>query len=222
MPARAPEGYHVALSDDFWHLGLQTSKWYRWAGEPGGDPYGWWQTPTDVAAYGVLSLRATRVSSGGNPSWTAGGVVTSGVGSRHAQTYGIYEWCMRQTSMPGTTTDVLLWPKAHRWPPEIDLYESDGSSTSYSLTLHSGTASNDQVIQRQVNGYDATQWHVYKAIWQSGLVELYEDGALVASLSSPKVPSIQMRFDVQSQAMTPDASVGTMTLGWVVEYERTR
>jgi len=220
MPRRAPAGYTIAVSDSFSKPSLNTRLWFRWQGQPGGDPHGWWKTPRKVASGGTLDLAGTWVRTGGNPSWTAGGEVTSGIGSRHLQTFGAYQWCMRSDAMAGTETDVLLWPSSNRrWPPEIDLYESSGDATTYATTLHYGTPKQDYVEQYQVSGHDATQWHVYTAYWKRGLVTVFEDGTLVSVIEDPRnVPSIPMRLDIQTQSIVADPVLGATTLDWVVEY----
>jgi beta-glucanase (GH16 family) len=224
IPQTAPKGYRIAVHDDFNFSSINLKRWYQWAGEPGSDPYGWWSTPRDVAANGMLWLQGTWVRSGGNPRWSNGGEVTRGVGSKHAQTYGQYVWCMRSDHMPGTETDVLLWPAdGNRWPPEIDLYESAGDAWSFATTIHYGTRQQNNVMQQQVLGRDATQWHVYRAVWAPGLVQLYEDGALVTSLSNAKVvPHLPMRLDFQTQAIQSGATVGSTLVAWVVEYAKSR
>ena len=68
------------VREDFARPRLNTHVWFRWSGQPGGDPYGWWRTPLSVAGHGTLNLRGTWVTSGGNPRWKHGGEVTSGSG----------------------------------------------------------------------------------------------------------------------------------------------
>lgn len=224
MPAVAPAGYRAVVRDDFTAPVLDARTWFRWSGEPGSDPFGWWDTPRAVAGRGALRLGGQWVSTGGNPRWRSGGEVTSGIGSRRTLRYGEYSWCMRVDDMPGTSTIALLWPAgARQWPPEIDLFETKGSTTAYSVTLHYGTARENLIVRRFVVRRDATRWHVYTATWGPGLIRVAEDGSVVATISgNPHVPSVPMRFDIQTQAVRHHPVLGTTTVGWVVEYARTR
>jgi len=218
MPTTVPAGYHVVFSDDFSHTALNVHKWFVWAGQPGSDPAGWWVTPRRVERAGMLNLDGTVVASGGNPAWPHGGEITSGVGARHAQVYGEYVWAMRSAASPGTSTIVLLWPKSNTWPPEIDLYESDGNARKFTTTLHYGTAAHPVAVQSNALGHDASAWHVYTAIWRPGAVKVLEDGAVVTSISSSHVPHVAMRLDIQTQALHPGATAGSTKVAWVVEY----
>lgn len=220
MPRTALPGYTITAMDSFNAASLNTKVWFRWEGQPGGDPYGWWRTYRSVASRGKLRLAGSWVTAGGNPKWAAGGEVTSGVGTRHLQTYGEYRWCMRSDAMPGTETDVLLWPSSNRlWPPEVDLYESSGDPTSYATTLHYGTAAQNYVEQQQVSGFDATRWHVFTATWKPGQVFVYEDGIEVSSIIDAKnVPSVPMRLDFQTQSIAATPTIGSTVVDWVVEY----
>jgi hypothetical protein len=221
MPKRAPRGYRIAVKDHFSGSSLSSRTWFRWSGEPGGDPYGWWKTGRHITTGRMLDLHGKWVTSGGNPTWTNGGEITGGVGTRHAQTYGEYQWCMRSVNMLGTSTIVLLWPKSGHWPPEIDWYESDGDPTWYTMTVHYGTPQANYAVQKTVTGRDATTWHVFTAMWKHDFIQLREDGAVVSTIISSHVPSEPMRLDFQTQAIGPNAAVGDTDVGWVVEYTKT-
>lgn len=224
MPTKAPKGYKISVKDNFNGTTLDTKRWYRWSGEPGSDPYGWWKTPKDILSKGNLVLKGSWVSSGGNPQWTNGGEVTEGIGSRHAQIYGEYQWCMRTDDMPNTSTIALLWPAdGHPWPPEVDYFESNGDTTWYTTTLHFGTAKNNSFVQKNIVNEDATKWNVYTGVWKKDYLQMLENGAVVATIAfNPNVPSIPMRFDIQTQAVGSDATVGAADVGWVVEYQPTK
>lgn len=222
MPTSTPKGYKVAMKDNFNGTTLAQRRWDRWRGEPGSDPFGWWLTPKGIVGNGNLQLKGDWVSTGGNPQWTNGGEVTEGVGSRHTQIYGEYKWCMRTDDMPNTSTIVLLWPaNGHEWPPEIDFFESNGDATQYATTLHFGTAKKNYFVQKNVVNEDATKWNVYTGIWKKGFIQVQENGAVVATIAfNGNVPSIPMRFDIQTQAVAPDATVGAADVAWVVEYQQ--
>ncbi len=222
MPTTAPPGYRVAVSDDFSGPVLDTHRWLQWAGEPGSDPSGWWRTPRSVAGNGELRLSGTWVAQGGNPHWTGGGEVTSGIGTVHAQLYGEYEWCMKVDPMPGTSTIALLWPADGQWPPEVDYVETMGHTYEYAMSLHYGSPRQNIIIRKGVSGQDASGWNVYTAIWKPGIVQIRENGVVTATISSrAHVPRIPMRFDIQTQAVRPHARVGETAIHWIVEYAPT-
>lgn len=223
MPTAAPAGYRTVVRDDFSGRSLDARTWYRWSGEPGSDPFGWWRTPLGVAGRGALRLRGIWASAGANPSWRAGGEVTSGIGSRHAQLYGEYQWCMKVDRMPGTSTIALLWPAPDRWPPEIDLFETKGATDGYSVSVHYGTARQNRIVRANVTHQDATRWNVYTAIWKPRFLRILENARVVATIAgNAHVPAVPMRFDLQTQAVRPHATRGATTVDWVVEYAPTR
>jgi hypothetical protein len=49
-----------------------------------------------------------------------------------------------------------------------------------------------------------------------------ENGRVMDTIVSPAhVPSIPMRFDIQTQAVRPDATIGSTLVHWIVEYAPT-
>jgi hypothetical protein len=147
-------------------------------------------------------------------------VVTRGVGSRHTQVFGEYQWCMRTDAMPGTSTIVLLWPKDDRWPPEIDFFESRGNTKWYTMTLHYESSHRHLEVHKNVVTEDAARWNVYTAVWRPREIQIREDGVIVSTIVSSHVPVIPMRLDFQTQAVKANARAGASDIGWVVEYAR--
>jgi beta-glucanase (GH16 family) len=183
--------------DDFRH-GLQRSRWGTYAGEPGGDPAGWWSPSHAVVAHGVLNLETYRDPRYGG-RWVSAGV-SSAPGLR--QTYGKYELRVRMDPGKGVAFVALLWPARNVWPPEIDFAEDGGETSArnhITATLHYG-AQNRQ-IQRTLS-VNLTRWHTIGVQWLPGTLIYTIDGRRWATVSSPAVPDQPMEMDVQTQAGT--------------------
>jgi beta-glucanase (GH16 family) len=224
IPKSDPPGWHRVLADDFNH-GLDTSRWGRYSGQPGGDPGGWWEPSHVVVRNGVLRLETYRDSRYGG-RWVSGGV-SSAPGLK--QTYGKYLVRFRMDAGKGVAGVLLLFPSGDHWPPEIDFAESGGQTSAraeMSATLH--YSSDNRQIQHTVHA-DFTRWHVMGVEWKPGRLVYTLDGRPWARIRSAHVPSERMEMDLQTQAGTcgdefdpcPDATTPAqvnMLVDWVVAY----
>ncbi len=221
LPTTAPAGFHPLWSDDFNGPALNTSLWYPYSGQPGGDPLAWWNPNHVTVSGGELHLSTYQDHKGGTNST---GWVSGGVGSTQPQTYGAFEVRMRVDSGPGLSAIALLWPTVG-WPPEVDFYEDAPQGTarnSMSATLHFDP-NNDQ-IQKSLAGIDFTQWHTIGVQWTPGQLVYTIDGAVWATVTSSNVPDVPMSLDLQTQVVpvsgmtAPMASNVNMDVDWVAAY----
>ena len=84
--------------DDFRH-GLQPSRWGTYAGEPGGDPEGWWSPSHAVVAHGVLNLETYRDPRYGGRWVSAGRLQRAGAAAdRTASTSYAFGWTPAKAS----------------------------------------------------------------------------------------------------------------------------
>jgi len=227
MPVGDIPGWHQVFADNFNGTTLNTSNWYPYFGQPGGDPAGWWSPSHVVVGNCLLTLKGYK-----DPAARPGVFVTGGVGmtDAHAQTYGKYLVRMRSDKGDGISAIALLWPRGNVWPPEVDFYEdSGGDRTNTSATLHCGSDGNDHCqVANNLSGYDFSQWHTLGIEWTAGKLVYTIDGHTWAIVTNAKVPSIPMILDLQSQSLvcspyntclnssTP-AEVD-MQVAWVVAY----
>jgi beta-glucanase (GH16 family) len=209
------------FSDDFSH-GLRAGAWGLYAGQPGGDPGGWWDPSHVRVRRGVLRLETYRDPRFGG-RWVSGGLSSA---PALKQTYGRYEVRFRMGAGRGVAGVLLLWPVRDHWPPEIDFAESGGMGRrrdAMSATLHYG-AGNHQ-IQRSLRA-DFTRWHRIGVAWTPGRLVYTLDGRAWATVRSAHVPREPMELDLQTQAGTcgdryapcPGASTPprvTMEVDWV-------
>ncbi len=227
MPVGDIPGWRQVFADDFNGAALNTSNWHPYSGQPGGDPAGWWEPSHVVVNNCVLTLKGYK-----DPAAKSGVFVTGGVGmtDTHAQTYGKYLVRMRVDKGDGISAIALLWSQANVWPPEVDFYEDGGGDrTSTSATLHCGSNGNDTCqVQKDLTGYDFSQWHTLGVEWTAGKLVYTIDGDTWATLTNSKVPSIPMVLDLQSQSLVCsqyntclDSSTPAevdMQVAWVVAY----
>jgi beta-glucanase (GH16 family) len=202
--------------------------WDAYSGEPGGDPYGYWNPANVTVSNGEMHF-GTKPNNdpNRNRTYSTGGVAFSG----HAQTYGMYLVRMKGDYEPGLRiSDIaLLWPQGNAWPPEIDFFEdSGGTRSSFIATLHPGPSGNDCCRVIKYRRIDGTKWHTYGVAWTPTTITYTVDGHLWGKaihrrdISSPgKWPSINMILALQSQNLgpaQPARPIETMTVKWVAEY----
>jgi Glycosyl hydrolases family 16 len=219
-PPGSVAGWRLTYSTDFPGNSLP-SGWVAYNGEPGGDPYGNWDSSNVSVSGGALHLLAT-------PS-AQGGVQFYG----NPQTYGMYLVRMKGDDEPGLSINnlAILWPSQQGvWPPEVDFFQDlGGSRQSFSASLHVGPDGNGGccVIASPTQDSDGTTWHTYGVQWTPSAITYTIDGRVWASVSrsslSPPAqwPTIPMILTLQSQnqaAAQPSGTIETMTVAWVAEY----
>jgi beta-glucanase (GH16 family) len=227
MPVGNIAGWNQTFSDDFTGTALNGSNWGAYAGQPGGDPNGWWDPSHVSLSGGQLVLRTFQDSTPNGQRWVSGGV---GMTNTHSQAYGKYEVRMRVDGGKGISALASLWPTL-TWPPEIDFYE-DGPTgptrQAMSATLHYNAANTQ--IQDTLSGVDFTQWHTIGVEWTPGSLVYTIDGRTWATVATSNVPSQPMNLDLQTQALTcstsftgcPDATTPAevdMDVDWAVAYQ---
>jgi Glycosyl hydrolases family 16 len=213
-------GWRLTYSTDFPGNSLP-SGWDAYNGEPGGDPYGNWDSSNVSVSGGALHLLAT-------PS-AQGGVQFYG----NPQTYGMYLVRMKGDDEPGLSINnlAILWPAQQGvWPPEVDFFQDlGGSRQSFSASLHVGPDGNGGccVIASPTQDSDGTAWHTYGVQWTPSAITYTIDGRVWASISSSSLsppaqwPTIPMNLTLQSQnqdSAQPSGTIETMTVAWVAEY----
>ncbi len=199
MPSGDIPGWHQVFADDFNGTTLDTSNWGAYYGQPGGDPAGWWDPSHVIVSGGLLTLKGYK-----DAAAKPGVFVTGGISMHYAQTYGKYLVRMRVDKGDGISAIALLWPKAHVWPPEVDFFEDGGGDRrGTSATLHCGTNGNNNCrVQKDLTGYDFSQWHTLGVEWTAGKLVYTIDGTTWATVTDSGVPSIPMVLDLQSQSLT--------------------
>ena len=227
VPTGNLPGWQLTYSQDFSGTTLPPG-WGAYSGEPGSDPYGYWDPANVTVSNGELHLSTTPNDDpqSSNTSST-GGVAFYG----NTQTYGMYLVRMKGDYEPGLQiSDIaLLWPAdGNTWPPEMDFYEDEGGSRSgFTASLHPGPDGDDCCVVRNTLANAATQWHTYGIIWTPTSITYTIDGRPWGVVQSSQVsapgewPSIPMNLDLQSQNLgpaQPNGSIETMTVAWVAEY----
>jgi hypothetical protein len=215
----------LVFQDDFNGTSLDSLSWGSYAGQPGGDPGGWWDPSHVVVSNGLLDLQTYKDPLFGG-IWVSGGVSSA---PALKQTYGKYEVRFRVDAGYGVNAVLVLWPSSELWPPEIDFAENGGETNTrdhMTATLHYGA--NDSQLAATVKG-DFTQWHVMGVEWTPGKLVYTLDGQPWSTLNDSHVPDVPMELDVQSEAGTcgnssapcPDATTPSkveLQVDWVRAY----
>lgn len=223
MPTTVPSGWQLSYEQNFDGSTLPPG-WNAYSGEPGGDPYGWWD-PANLTVSGGSLHFGTRYDAAHSMYSTAGVCY-----SVAPQTYGMYLVRLKGDLEPGLAMSniALLWPVASVWPPEIDFYEDHGGTRStFVATLHGGPNGSDSAIVQHRRALDGTQWHTVGVEWTPTSITYTVDGATWAVVPISDLPggghwpSQPMFLSIQSQNVgpaQPSSPIETMTVAWVAEY----
>lgn len=228
VPGAYP-GWRLVYSTDFSGSSLPPG-WDAYRGEPGGDPYGYWDPANVSVSGGEMHFRTTA-----NDDPNQGGVASTGGVAFYggSRTYGMYLVRMKGDYEPGLAINnlAILWPaNANVWPPEVDFFQDLGSSRqSFSASLHAGPDGNGSccVISSPTQNSNGAQWHTYGVEWTPTTIVYTIDGRQWGilyrnQLASPaQWPTIPMNLTLQSQnqgTAQPAGGAETMTVDWVAEY----
>jgi hypothetical protein len=189
--ARSLPGYTLRYTTDFPGTALPAG-WDAFSGVPGGTPDGQFSPAHAVVTGGLLSLNLWRDPAYAN-RWVTGGVCLCSM----PQTYGAYFVRSRLTG-GGPNEIQMLWPASNTWPPEIDFYESGGTTTGAVATVHYGAGNN---IEQHSVTVDLTKWHTFGVVWRPGSLTYTLDGAVWGTVSLAwQVPDQPMTLHVQQQS----------------------
>jgi beta-glucanase (GH16 family) len=186
--------FTLALHDTF--SSLNTARWGRYSGQPGGNPHGLWSPRHVVASGGAAHLRGYR--EGGR--FVTGGMMLTSL----PQTYGKYVVRARFDRSPGVEHVMLLWPTSG-WPPEVDFSEGSGAGSTMA-TSHWG-AKNSQT--HRFLKVDMTKWHTYGVEWTPTRLLFTVDGRAWAQMTGAAVPHQPMRLALQTAATTKVGAANT-------------
>jgi hypothetical protein len=218
-PTSVP-GWQLTYSTDFPGDSLP-SGWYAYNGEPGGDPYGNWDSSNVTVSGGAMHLLATPSAQGGVQFYN------------NPQTYGMYLVRMKGDYEPNLDINnlAILWPAAQGvWPPEVDFFQDlGGTRQNFSASLHPGPSGNGGccVVSSPTQDNDGTAWHTYGVQWTPSTITYTIDGRVWATVSTSSLysgtqwPDIPMNLTLQSQnqgSAQPSGTIETMTVAWVAEY----
>jgi hypothetical protein len=184
--AEAAVSSHFTLKlHDSFTSGISSTRWGKYEGQPGGNPYGYWKASHVVGYNGSALLRGYR---DGSRYVTAGFMLNS-----IAQTYGKY--VVRATFDRSSTIQhaMLLWPTSG-WPPEVDFSEGP-TSKGVMATSHWGSTNSQVHAFKKV---DMTRWHTYGVEWTPTRLVYTIDGAAWAVMTGAAVPHQTMRLAIQT------------------------
>jgi beta-glucanase (GH16 family) len=195
MPVGDLPGWRQVLADDFAGSELDERKWFRYDGQPEGDPGGWFDPSHVSVADGRLIIGAWAEPARRN-LYATGGI------SHHAafsQTYGRYEIRFRAERGTGIAYALLLWPKDDLYPPEIDIAEDNGRDRQIIHGFLHPTDTSYPKESFQIPA-DATQWHTVGLEWTPGKAVFTLDGEPWGTVEGPQVPAEPMDLALQTQA----------------------
>lgn len=230
MPTKNPKGWTQTFKDDFNGHQLN-SAWFRYGGQPGGDPGGWWAHSHAVVGHGVLALRTSIDPAACKSCRSYKKYVSGAVGLHLAQTYGRYDVRMRLANAHGVTFAALLWPVSNVWPPEVDWVEGAGDNPVNFTSAH--YSAGDRKVSRRV-AVDLTQWHTWTVEWTAKKLVYKVDGKTFAKVTGAAAPKVPMRPALQAQTWNcttsatwtcPDASTPRSSkaeIDWFVAYKPTK
>jgi beta-glucanase (GH16 family) len=155
-----------------------------------------------------------------------GATVTGGIANRLNRPYGLYEFRVRTDLDPTKNMSgaVLTWPQSGRFPQdgENDIYETGtyNPRDPFFSFIHFGDTAGSQTSFKHYA--DASQWHTMAMDWSAGAIKIYRDGALVWTVTDPKViPDAAHHLAIQLDALGTGQLTGPvrMYVDWVRIYQ---
>jgi hypothetical protein len=232
-PFTTLSGYTLDYSQEF-NGNTMPSGWDEYNGTPGGVSSSQSQFVPSMCTFG-----------GGEAQLQANGIDTCGLQYFGTpQTYGAWFARLQAPSEPSGVSVgnvFLLFPANNEWPPEIDIYEDNGSRDNTSASMYNtvgdlcGSSPSPQCLgpYAQSNGHsggvsnDDTQWHTYGVEWTPSGVTWLIDGQVVFTAPASQVPSgaqqpdTPMFMDLQSEntdGASAPAGMTSMNVDWVEEF----
>lgn len=190
----SPTGYNLVWSDDF-NSTLDETKWEIITTVN----YPWQECNTNDNAYtdgsGNLVLRMkSGICPNTDPPVSGFGYTTGMISSRTSFQYGYFE---SRSKMSTNHVNNAFWLVGQNWswPPEIDIYESEGYSiqpTKLWNAFHYGSSSNPQENGHENNlGTDySLAYHVFGMEWTPTLIRWFIDDVEVYRI----IPTANMLF----------------------------
>ena len=224
-------GLSLAFNPHFRGTRLNTSTWSTCYPAHECNNYGnsneveWYRPSGALVSGGTLHLVATQTPTKGTDASGApktypyrSGMVTTK--NSFAFTYGYVQVVAQIPATAGTWPALWLLPKAVKWPPEIDIMENFGNTTSISTTYHWGTTKDPKQKYRVVQtGADlGVGYHTYGLLWKPGSLTWYFDGKVVFTYTGSAVPSQAMYFLANLAIDGPAASGSSFNIRSVKIY----
>jgi hypothetical protein len=210
-------GRRLLFEDDFDGSQLDAASWSTYNG-------------SGYNGHGLRRPYAVTLDGQGDLAITAqtinGATVSGGIANRLNRPYGLYEFRVRTDADPTKNMSgaILTWPQSGRFPQdgENDIYETGTyyPRDPFFSFIHFGDTAGSQTSFKHFA--DATQWHTMAMDWSAGAIKIYRDGALVWTVTDPKViPHVAHHLAIQLDALGNGQLSGPvrMYVDWVRIYE---
>ncbi|MBY8888291.1 glycoside hydrolase family 16 protein [Streptomyces sp. PTM05] len=234
----APGHWHQVFADDFGGSRLDPAKWttcYDW--NRGGCTNSTnhelqWYLPGQVTVGGgkltlTAQRRTTKGTDGHTYPWTSG-MVSTGRDSWNATprstfTYGYFAAAVRIPSQGGMLPAFWLMPASRHTPPELDVAEGLGSTTTVRMTTH--WKGHDGTEQSAAGHYGPVDfpagYHVFALDWEPTSLTWYVDGTpRFRVTSAQQIPHVPMEVLLTlavgyPSPPPPGVDSAAMSVGWV-------
>lgn len=187
------EGWTLSFEDNF--DSLNTKKWrlgQPWGEYHPGNPHQYYSREMISTDSGLLHLRGCyrpkQFASGDSQILIPYAVGLMNTDISFQQKYGYFE--IRSKNPKGPATWPAFWlTGAHKWPPEIDIFEMYGKKTGKTIhnqyaTIHYGISDTKSrgYMSKKINLPDNTdsEFHTYACEWTPDYIKFITDGKTVA------------------------------------------
>jgi beta-glucanase (GH16 family) len=206
QPVGVTGNWVMVFDDEFNGTSLDSTKWYTcypWQGTicDNTNTKNMWYTPQNVTVgNGICRLTALKQTFNGRP-YTSG--MISSTDPDGAFVNGDFQYGFLEVRVKVPAGGPGLWPAYWMigmldWPPELDIFEINGTYTNAPINLAYGWGSNGNVTWTPIQYYRPTDtnfyfnYHVYAADWEPGVISWYIDGVKVRTFTSSNVTTMRM------------------------------
>ncbi|MGW6416183.1 glycoside hydrolase family 16 protein [Streptomyces sp. NPDC055055] len=215
--------WRLVLDEEFDGTALDTSRWatcYDWNRDGctnSGNNELQWYLPQQVSVRGgELTLTAqrhdTRGSDGKTYPWRSG-MVSTGRDQwygepRRTFTYGYVEASVRVPAEAGMFPAFWMMPASRFTPPEIDIMEFLGSTSTVHMYVHWIEPDGERARQRGTFGPAdfSGRFHVYGVLWEPYALVWYVDGVERLRVTNPeRIPDVPMEVLLNLAVGVPEA-----------------
>ena len=224
LTPKAHAAQTLLWSDEFNGTSVDTSKWTVYNQADGSKS---WYSPTNVTVSGG-ELRIANVEKGTADQWGGGDVESASFFPQYKYLEARVKFSVGHSDDWGTWWTVGWTNNSLKWPPEMDIMELQGDTTTNKTpgqTYWWNWAGSGNTYIGRTTGVDESQWHTYGLWWTATDSPIfYVDGLMTVAPVGPgegdQWPAkLKLTSSPNSNTRVPGCLLATMEVDYVRVYD---